>query len=92
MANELKDRMLTLRGVLFTQAERYQQEAVKLRDKADNCLLEEKGKLVLQAYNMQGVVQGIVESMGLLDLALNPPPANDDKPKLILAGNNDTIN
>lgn len=92
MDTELKNRMLTLRGLLFSQAERYQQETGKLLKQAEGCLLEEKGKLMLQAYNMQGIVQGIVESMGLLDIALNPPPANDDKPKLVLAGGSETIN
>jgi len=92
MDNGLKERMIFLRGMLFQQAERYQNETGKLLKQAEGCLLEEKGKYMLQAYNMQGVVQGIVESMGLLDIALNPPPANDDKPKLVLAGGNETIN
>lgn len=83
MDSEFRNRIVTLRCLLFAQAERYQQETGRLIKQSNLCLLEEKGKLLLQAYNMQGIVQGIVEAMGMIDIALNPPPANDTKPKLI---------
>lgn len=92
MQSELKDRILFLRGVLFQQAERYQSEAGALLKQSESCLLEDKGKLLLQAYHTQGITRGIVEAMDMLEIALNPPPANDTKPKLILAGGNETIN
>ncbi len=81
-----RENLLNTFTVLFAQAERYKAEANSMMEKAKT--LEdggERGAMFLEAYRMIGIVHGLSEALGAIDLLLSPPPSNDNQPKIILA-------